>query len=559
MKRYVQNLAKLKLVATLALLFIVAYNSLLVQAKPVIVTADTDGIDEIVVVGTDGFVYVYDYNGEEVYRSPQGGWEHVATADLNNDNDEEIIAVGLNTIKVYDPQILNNAEYTFSATYNGSSGQFIKVGTGNLIASDDAPEIALLRSVGDGSGRVVVYDPPNTTPVKDQSFITDWDDFAIGDYDGDEDDDFALIYWNDSFPSGQKNWLELRQGHDPIQKLDGSNNAGIYSDSEWFDVAAGNFVTTNGEKVEWVGSQNLDDNIIVQRWSNQDITTVWSQREGAFEFLATADFRAENVDQVVMLRNVTGNSVSMRFVNHQGITWAELSNLGTGWLNLAAGNVDADSVYREAVILRGNLIRIYRLAQSSAAAMDCDVDNECLEISGSFKGALALGDLGVDFDQLIPYEVRPPQIERTALQNEGVVPGKIFIYGEKGFRQPLTWGATMLPSLGSAIFRKALEADKDLSFTITSEGIRYQSEEGMVEVPSVPWMSLSSYTGTTPATVTVTFSDTVAGSPIFAEDIYQATILVWQTDLPDDRFRYSDVTVIVGVGNIYLPIILSDE
>jgi hypothetical protein len=33
-------------------------------------------------------------------------------------------------------------------------------------------------------------------------------------------------------------------------------------------------------------------------------------------------------------------------------------------------------------------------------------------------------------------------------------------------------------------------------------------------------------------------------------------ILVWQTDLPDDRFRVSDVTIIVGVQQTYLPVII---
>ena len=97
-----------------------------------------------------------------------------------------------------------------------------------------------------------------------------------------------------------------------------------------------------------------------------------------------------------------------------------------------------------------------------------------------------------------------------------------------------------------------------MTITITPAGIRYSDGAGTGELPSVPWLALSAYTGTTPSTVTLTFSDTNVGSPVRDNGIYQAMILVWQTDLPDDRFRYTDVTLIVGVDRLYLPLILSD-
>jgi uncharacterized repeat protein (TIGR01451 family) len=352
------------------------------------------GVEEIVVVGIDGYVYAYDYQGNLVFKSPEGGWNHVATADLNNDGDKEIIAVGANTVKVYDPQVIGTS-FNFSATYTANIGQFTRVGTGNLISNDANPEIALLRSVG-GEGYIVIYDPPDTSPKVNQRFLVDWRDFAIGDYDGDEDDDFALIYWNPNGPSGFKNLMELREGHDPSERLEGSSENFQTSDSEWFDIATGNFRTDNGKRVEWVGSQNLGDNIIAQKWKDQKIQKLWG-RPTAFTFVAAADFRGEGMDQVGMLRNVSGDNVSLRFVNHDGIGWADVRNLGTGWLNLAAGNVDAETTYQEAVILKNDLIRVYLRAQGIAADMDCSNEHECLEITGSFNGALALGDLGNEF------------------------------------------------------------------------------------------------------------------------------------------------------------------
>ena len=544
---------KFNMVVWLAAFFVLLVSALFVKAQGSVVAANTDGIEEIIAIGNDSFVYVYDYNGQQVYKSPESGWNLVTTADLNNDGDKEIIAVGGNVIKVFDPQIVGSP-YSFSATYGSAGGTFTRVASGNFITNDSTHEIALLRSVGNGRGRIVIYDPPNVSPVRDVEFLTDWRDFAVGDYDGDGDDDFALIYWNSSNPSGLRNWMELRKGSDPNAKLEDSNNAGQYSDSEWFDIATGDFVTTNGSKREWVGSQNLDKNVLAQRWSNQSIVEIWSRTDGAFQYLATADFRGEGNDQVVMLRNVS-SGVSLRYVNKDGLKWADLSGLGTGWLNVAAGNVDTESTFEEAVILRGNLIRVYRLAQSTADNMNCDAAGECLDISGSFRGALALGDLGTNFEQPTNYAVSITEIGRSVEQGQSIAPAQFSITGETPSNQPLTWGAIILPELEGSNLKEALQANPNLSLTITDNRLRVGSPDGGQDLPEVDWMSLSDDTGTTPTTVTVTFSDTNVGSPLYDPGLYQATILVWQDDIPEDRFRFIDVTVLVSKEKYYIPLL----
>lgn len=552
MKFSIILLLKLNILVLVVLPFLASSHPVFAQGRTI--TADTDGIDEIVVVGTDGFVYVYDYNGDEVYKSPEGGWEFVTTADLNQDNDQEIIAVNDDQIKVYDPQV-SGTQFTFSVTYNGS-GDFIKVDTGHLVDDDNIPDIALLRSSG-SEGRIIIYDPPNTSPRVDEKFLTDWDDFAIGDYDGDDDDDFSLIFWDDDLDDGNKSWLELRRGNDPETKLESSDNAGQYSNSQWFDIVTGNF-TDNGDKVEWVGSQNIGDNVIAQRWSNQEIKKIWAQTDIAFQFLATADFRDEDIDQVAMLRNVSSGT-SLRFSNHQGVTWVELSGLGKDWKNLAAGNVDNDSKWREVVLLKESLIRVYRRAQSSSVNdFDCSVTSNCLEITGSFKGALALGDLGVDLEQFKPkpFEVNPSVISRTTAQSRTISSAQLTISGEKAFNTPLTWGATIIPYVGSVAFRKALAANPDLAITITPDGMQYERAGNLTDEPTVPWLSLSTYSGNTTADVTVAFSNTNVGSPVHDEGTYKATIIVVQNDLPEDRVRLSDVTLIVGVELVYLPLVI---
>ncbi len=259
-----------------------------------------------------------------------------------------------------------------------------------------------------------------------------------------------------------------------------------------------------------------------------------------------------------MLRNVSGDNLSLRFINHDSIGWADVKNLGTGWLNLAAGNVDAETTYREAVILKNNLIRVYLRAQSIAADMDCSNENECLEITGSFDDALALGDLGIEYQPLTPFEVDPTDISRSVAQEEEVLPAPFHIYGDKAFQVPLDWNATVLPYELTGVFLQALEAEPNLSLTITSAGLKYEGKTVSGDIPSVPWVSLSDYTGTTPATITVSFSNTYVGSPIYEQGAYRAIILVWQNDLLDDRFRGADISIIVSKTKIYLPIVQRD-
>ncbi|MFQ5578595.1 MAG: FG-GAP repeat domain-containing protein, partial [Anaerolineae bacterium] len=321
--------------------------------------SQADGIDEVVVVGTDGYVYAYDYTGQLVYQSPGNGWSLAATGDFNRDGDDEIVAVGGNRIKVFDPQV-NGTEYSLSRTYSGSTGTFTKVAVGHLVGDDNQLDIALLRSRGGTVSRIVIYRTSKAAPAVDYEFpYSNWDDFAVADFDGDGDDDFALIYWNNNYPDGVKSWLELWKGHDPSQRLQGSSNNGRYSNLEWFDIAAGNFVTTNGDRVEWVGAQNVN-NVVVQQWKDERIRDVWAVGP-AFEFVAAADFRGDGDDQVAMLRNVT-SGVSLQFARSGDARfkpWAKTSGLGTGWLNLAAGNLDTETKYKEAVIIKNNLIRVY--------------------------------------------------------------------------------------------------------------------------------------------------------------------------------------------------------
>ncbi len=548
---------------------VLAFGTTAVLAEGGSTQANTDGIDEIVVVGTDGYVYVYNTTGQQVFKSPENGWKLVATADFNGDGDAEIVAVSNNSVKVYDPQVVSgSAAFGFETTYSGT-GNFVAVGTGDFW-NDGSPDIALIFNAGATSKHIVIYNVPSTAPAVDKTFLMA-DNFAIGDYDGDGDDDFAIIAWNSSNPTGAKSWFELRQGKNPDQRLNNNDpDAGVYNDSQWFDVATGEFDTGNGARVEWVGSQNLGDNLTVQKWTGSSISTIW-KLTSPFNFVAAENFRgdSDNIDQVAMLRNVTGGT-SLQFAKN-GTIWASISGLGTGWLNLAAGNLDSESTYREAVAIKSNLIRVYLRPQAGSGGestyLDCNTASNCFEsfaLASNLNGALAVADVGVTFDTVEPFSVSPTSVSKTAELSQTLSTETIHIYGDTADNQPLTWRAYILPydarvaAYATGIFR----TESPLQLSITPRGIEYVRPNNAGVIPTVDWLALStdtagpdSYiTGTTPATVTLTFSDTFAASPLGTSGLHRAIIEVQNMDTLETTPVI--VSVFVAGEKLYLPLVL---
>ncbi len=540
------------------------FGGLLVIAQGRAVTSD--GIDEIVTIDQNGYVVVYNYLGAEIFKSAENGWSYIATGDLNNDGDDEIVAISASSkkIKVYNPA---GAAYSFETTYTAHSGTFKQVGVGKLVGGDTQQDIAILMGVDATHSRIIVYSPPTVAPQVDYEYaVSNWDRFVIGDFDGDGDDDFTYTYWNASYQSGYKSWLEIYKGSEPEKKIDG--DAGIYNDSQWFDMAAGNF--KNDSKTEWFGSQNLDPNSAAQEWSESkdEIRTIWRISEN-FNRLAAANFRgnADGTYQAAMLRTSDG---ALKFAGESstspgtGVVWATV-NVGSDWLDVAAGNLDTEADYREAVIVKSTMLRIYLITQSPSEYLDCTPhDNnkeECREIEGSFNGQITIGDVGVFTDPpdvTEAFAVSPSTITRTPAQSTTIATQTLYIRGEKNISDSITWTAAVLPEANVQQFKEMLANNANLSFSITEDSIEYASNAGSGQLPPVDWISLSQYTGTTPSTITLAFSNTFAASPLFEEGLHKATILIYRESglPPADRFRYIDVFIMVNGRSMYLPLVL---
>lgn len=555
---------KLYTVGILAALIFGLFGGLLAIAQGRAVNAD--GIDEIVTIDQSGYVVVYNYLGAEIFKSAENGWSYIATGDLNNDGDDEIVAISASSkkIKVYNPA---GAAYSFETTYTAHSGTFKQVGVGKLVGGDAQRDIAILMGVDATHSRMIIYTPPNAAPQIDYQYeVSNWDRFAIGDFDGDGDDDFVYTYWNASYPSNFKSWLEVYKGHSPGEKLNG--DATIYNESQWFDIAAGNF--KNDSKMEWFGSQNLWPHSAAQEWNKGDdrINILWRISD-KFDRLAAANFRG-NTDgtyQAAMLRTADG---VLKFAGESssspgtGVIWAT-ANAGSGWLDVAAGNLDNEALYKEAIIVKSNLLRIYLITQSPSEYLDCvphdNNQEECVEIEGSFNGQIATGDVGVFTDPpdaAEAFAASPSTITRTPAQSTTIATQTLYIRGEKNISDSIIWAAAILPEPEVQQFQEMLSSDANLSFSITAGGIEYANDAGSGQLPPVTWINLDYYTGTTPSTITVAFSDTFAASPLFDEGLHKATILIYRESglPPEDRFRYVDVFIMVNGTSLYLPLVL---
>lgn len=580
MKNLLSVYFRLAGVAVLAIAVFALSSVLLVKGQDGVITlsanANTDGMDEIVVVGNDGYVYVYNITGTQVYSSPEDGWKYVATGDFDGNGDYEIVAVGGDKIKVYDPQVVGT-EFSFDVTYTPRSGctggTFTKVGTGDFW-NDGKDDIALIRSrnkSGDYERScIVIYSPASDTNVKveDNFDYTNWRDFAVGDYDGDDDDDFALIYWNDDYPSGNRNWVELRKGNDPEDKLNDKNAAGSYSNSEWFDIVSGYFTTTNSSRDKWAGSQNTGKNIIVQRWNGTEILDVWNLDDAAYNFLAAGNFRGESYDQLAMLRNVSSGT-SMRFAKN-GKVWASVSGLGTGWLDIASGNLDTEATYKEVVIIKNNLMRIYKVTQSTSDFLNCNVAGRCFENfnlpSGGLRGSIAVADLGKTFAVIEPYKISTLSIARTVEQSQTVPGATFYIYGDKTVKTPIEWMAWVVPvesfypkeQFVENMARLSREAQgRELTLADAQRALGLDSaaaEVNWLQIKNQGGLPANPLSGTTPSTITVTFPDTFPGSPIHETGAYKASILIIRKDLLG-QYSSVDVMVLVAGTEIYIPLV----
>ncbi|MFQ5613821.1 MAG: FG-GAP repeat domain-containing protein [Anaerolineae bacterium] len=540
-------------------------SSLLAQGG-LLVTADTDD-DEIVVIGQDGKVYGLVYS-HELNKDPEllvgfissdAGWTDVATGDFNGDGDHEIVAIGSTLVKVFDPGGSTTAASFTSSS--GSSEAWTQVTTGDT-NNDGQDEIILLRPDGSG-GNVTIFSPTNSTAtawttLENVDFLTNWRDVAVADFEGNSNDDLLLLFFQ-----SPNNLVELREGDAPQNLLDSNQNASsLTTDQEWFDIVAGQIVA--GGRAEWAATRSKADTLLAQQWTGTAISTVGSINYATpFEKLALGDVYGDGDKEVIGLRNIS-NDTGVQVWNPAGPQYAFVlgESIGTGWLGVAAGNVDKDSQqtseskpYEEIILVKSNLIRIYTVAQAN---------NTFFDFSGSYLGPVAVGNLGIEGQE--PFNVSVTTITRVAAISDTIIPAENFtIRGESASQTPINWQAVVIPAYSWPSLQNAIAKDPAIELTITPNGLRYQGQLGPQSIPAVDWVKLTysgqsasgggAITGTTPSTVTTEF---ITNTSLMTVGTYNATILIDSGPDSSDRFKTIDVVanIFAQVDRQYIPILL---
>jgi len=318
---------------------------------------DTANIeDEIVYIDAAGHIRVFDPRQPDnvppvAFRSPDAGWIDAAVGDVNGDGDDEIVAIGENgLLKVYDPVIASgpvppenviNGIYWEELYATILPNRALLVDTGNFDAEPTTDEIVAVYVDPNNatSSFVQIYYQPlapfdgrTWLPLTDVAASELWSDVATGNLDGAGVDELALV--NEDLGA-------LR-----VYRLAGNNvlNPFFISESDtkpWSDVAIGN---VDNELVlpELVAVRNAAPPLpalVVQRYKSPD----------AFEDVGTRELLPS--PRVVFLADVTGNGDEEMYLLRDvpaGDARPRLfiSNLGIDGMFAFEVPLDSDNGYR---------------------------------------------------------------------------------------------------------------------------------------------------------------------------------------------------------------------
>lgn len=343
------------------------------------VSADPD--EEIVYIDNNGAIRVLDtlQSGDTPivdWVSPTTGWSNFALGDVNNDGDQEVVAIrstgsGTGELTVFDPVVTNGGfdgetpnGIPWATLYTTTiSGNPKLVATGKLDPNLPGDHIFYSYDLGSGS-RIVVLKPsiPNPdgrswTTHYTRDFDERWEQVSLGNFDGEGADEIALI--DDSV--GRLSIYPSDANSDTLEKRTGDSRPWRATTFVQYDAGS------TDEVIAIRDAPASLNTFYVLKW-NRDKEEVDEKDAEAFSpsprFVFGADINNDGKEAVVMLRSVPDDTNSVRMIvrgddgDEIPSELEQFLDSDNGYQSGAGGDVDGDGK-DEIVIMRDNNIRIY--------------------------------------------------------------------------------------------------------------------------------------------------------------------------------------------------------
>jgi len=351
-------------------------------------SADPD--EEIVYIDNGGTIRILETlqtGGNPIidWASPTAGWSNFALGDVNNDGDEEIIAIkgggGTGTLAIFDP-VVNNGAFDdkspngipwaklYETTVDGDPKL---VATGKFDPNLPGDHIYYTYDLNGGS-QAVVLKPSVPAPDGRQwavhytrTFDERWEYISVGNLDNEGADEIALI--DDSTGRISVFWSDATS--EEILKKTGDSRPWRAATFAQYDA---------GSTTEVIGIRDAPAPLaafFVFKYdkNNEDFEEKDTEAfNPSPRFAFPADINNDGKEAIVMLRSVsTGNSVRMIVRGDDGDEIpSELEQFldeDNGYQVGAGGDVDGDGK-DEIVIMRDNNIRIYTQPDRNASRND---------------------------------------------------------------------------------------------------------------------------------------------------------------------------------------------
>lgn len=507
--------------------------------------------DEVVYLDANGYIRVWDPqepSGLETVRwvSPTGGWRDFTLADVNQDGDMEVLAVGgearSGRLTIYDPvistgtiiaeQITNTIPWAilFETTL---AGRPLTVRTGEFDPDTPGPELALVyelnpedKTDSDDETRLTLWrglanaGDMDGTAWEEMDLFVDvgitWEHMAVGDLDNALRDEVVLV--DDSVGLVRVYRLEdlFEDGRAFTELTLFYENKSV--ERPWLDGKVVRFVPGALQQMALARSSGPGTNTLWVLYYNTSVESNFADSYAEFllpppRTIFAGDIDGNDDDELFLLRDVPASAgvrphLIMRNYNNEQtpLPTFEVVLEDNGYTAGTTGDVDGDG-HAEVIIMRNNNLRLYLTPETGTTTNPTNfvppalTDGRVVHAGNLDRnGYLKIPKLGVSSPQLVLQTYIGERISRQ-------------------FR---------LSTVASG-------APGPIPFTLT--------------IPNAPaWLSVTPLNGETTADITVT-----GDAATLDAGTYEATIVIESTDPTVDNSPYTLPVIFEVLPGLILP------